>query len=387
MVTNLLLGSSLAFVVTFYIIPRVIALAKAKKLYDVPDARKVHKDPIPSLGGMGIFAGVLIAIISFTDISLEISKPFQAVLLSLIILLLVGLKDDIIGVTPKQKLTGQIAAAAILIFKGGFVITNMHGFLGIGSITGTFSYVITGFTIIVILNAYNLIDGIDGLAGSISVLTSAAFGLYFAIAGYEFYALLSFALSASLVGFLVYNFAPARIFMGDTGSMLCGMVSAILAIQFIQVAPTNAQLPITSSPGVAFGILIMPLLDTLRVFCVRIIKGRSPFSADKNHLHHMLLEKGINQKAITGIISLSALFFMAISYLLMPYLSTTFLFLVLTVFYFVGVAAIKYSKNQWVITPIYSGEDEIEITEQNFTTRVRNVVSFITNGERMSTNN
>lgn len=387
MVSNLLLGSGLAFVVTFYIIPRVIALAKAKKLYDIPDARKVHKDPIPSLGGIGIFAGITIALVSFTSLTIEASAALQAILLAMIVLFLVGLKDDIVTITPKQKLLGQITSAAILMFKGGFVITNMHGFLGVTAISGTFSYVITGFTIIVILNAYNLIDGIDGLAGCISVLSSIAFAVYFAITGHEFFALLGFTLAASVLGFLIYNFEPAKIFMGDTGSMLCGMISAVLAIRFIEVGNQSTILSIPSTPALAFGILIMPLLDTLRVFSIRIVNGRSPFSADKNHLHHMLLDKGITHKAITGIISFAAVFFMALSYFVMPHLSTTYLILLQIGFYFAIVAAIKFSSKKWVIAPTYTFEEEALITEQSFTTRVRNVVSLITTGEKVTNKN
>lgn len=387
MITNLLLGSSLAFIVTFYIIPRVIALAKDKKLFDVPDERKIHKDPIPSLGGIAIFAGIIVALISFTTITLENSNAYQAILLSMVILFLVGLKDDIVTITPKQKLIGQIVAACVLMFKGGFVLTNMHGFLGITSIGGTFSFVITAFTIIVILNAYNLIDGIDGLAGSITVISSLAFGLYFTITGQEFFALLGFTLAASLLGFLVFNYAPAKIFMGDTGSMLCGLISSALAIKFIEIAPSNQNMPLSFSPAIAFGVLIMPLLDTLRVFSIRIINGRSPFSADRNHLHHMLLEKGLGHKSITAIISSVAIAFVIFSYFVTPLLSTTYMLLLLTSLYFAGVALIRYSKTTWKVPQVYTKEEEILITEQSFTTRVRNVVNLITTGEKVSSKN
>lgn len=385
MITNLLLASSLAFIVSFLVIPRVIAFAKSKKLYDIPDARKVHKDPIPSLGGIAIFAGLILGLISFATITSDIANPFQSVLFGLIILLFVGVADDLINISPKQKLAGQVIAVVVMMLKGGFVITNMHGFLGITDISGTFSYFFTGFTVIVILNAYNLIDGIDALAGSISVITSIAFAVYFTTIGQEFYALLGYCLAAALLGFLIYNISPAKIFMGDTGSMICGFVNAVLVIQFLNIAPKQTSILIPSAPAFGFGILIMPLLDTLRVFTIRIVNGRSPFSPDRNHLHHMLLDKGLSHKAIAATMSLAALLFIVCTYFAMPFLSTTYLILAQIAVYFIAVAALKFSTNKYVTNPEATSidEDEFEITEQSFSSRIKSVVTIITKKENV----
>lgn len=194
----------------------------------------------------------------------------------------------------------------------------MHGFLGIHSINGTISYILTTFTIVVIMNAYNLIDGIDGLAATISIITASVFGWFFYMNGDTVYAMFGFTFAASAFAFLIFNYNPAKIFMGDTGSMLCGAVNAILVIHFIETATSSKVFDVTASPALGFGILIMPLLDTLRVFAIRILNGRSPFFPDRNHLHHILLDRGLSHKAITFIIGISALFFIALTYMALP---------------------------------------------------------------------
>ena len=176
----------------------------------------------------------------------------------------------------------------------------MHGVLGFGTLPEPLSYLVSYITIIVIVNAYNLIDGVDGLAGSLGVLTTSIFGVYFFAAGLPVFSLMAFGMAGSLLAFLVFNFNPAKIFMGDSGSLLLGLVNAILVIKFIAVADAPAaQVPITSAVAVGFSILVVPLLDTLRVFSIRIAKGRSPFIPDRNHIHHILLDRGLNHRYVT----------------------------------------------------------------------------------------
>ena len=155
-------------------------------------------------------------------------------------------------------------------------------------------------TIIVVVNAFNLIDGVDGLAASLGILTTAVFGTYFVMASMTAYAMLSFALTGALSAFLVFNYHPAKIFMGDSGSLLLGLINSILVIKFITVADSSSgSFPIMSSVAIGFSILMIPLMDTLRVFSVRIAKGRSPFSPDRNHIHHLLLDRGLNHSQVT----------------------------------------------------------------------------------------
>jgi UDP-N-acetylmuramyl pentapeptide phosphotransferase/UDP-N-acetylglucosamine-1-phosphate transferase len=170
-------------------------------------------------------------------------------------------------------------------------------------------------TIIVVVNAYNLIDGVDGLAGTLGLLTMSVFGAYFFMVGMPAYSLLAFAMAGSLLAFLIFNYNPAKIFMGDSGSLMLGMVNAILAIKFITVAANPAALfPIQSSVAVGFAILMVPLADTLRVFSIRILQGRSPFTPDRNHIHHLMLDRGLNHKHVTLSCLLLNVFFITIAY-------------------------------------------------------------------------
>lgn len=311
---DVILSLSLSFAITFLSIPVIIRVAEMKKLFDVPDARKVHINPIPSLGGLGIFAGFILAIL----ISLPpgSAPEFQYYIAAAFIIFFLGIKDDILVISPVKKFIGQLLAAFIIVYKGGVQIKSMHGFLGVYDMPEMFSLALTYFTIIVIINSFNLIDGIDGLAGSLAVLSASLFGLYFIAVEQTSYAILSFALSGSMLAFLIFNFSPARIFMGDTGSLLTGLVAAILVIKFINVSDQSSALPVPAAPAVGFSILIIPLVDTLRVFSVRMLHRRSPFSPDRNHVHHLLLDYGMTHRTITLVlVSLNIVFIMIATFL------------------------------------------------------------------------
>jgi UDP-N-acetylmuramyl pentapeptide phosphotransferase/UDP-N-acetylglucosamine-1-phosphate transferase len=294
---HLLIGSITAFLITFSAIPIIIRVAEMKHLFDVPDDRKVHVNPVASLGGIGIFAGFIIAfLIAVPALSLELQYYAAAFL----IIFFLGLKDDIVVLTPLKKFLGQLLAAFIVVYKGGVIIDSLHGFLGIEKMPVLFSLAFTYFTIIVVINSFNLIDGVDGLAGSLGLFTSIAFGIYFYMAHQPLYAVMAFASAGSLVAFLIYNVSPAKIFMGDTGSLLLGLLNAILVIKFIQVATDPAAaLHLPGAPAIGFAILFVPLFDTLRIFSYRILSRRSPFSPDRNHVHHLLLEKGCSHNMVT----------------------------------------------------------------------------------------
>lgn len=294
---HLLIGAIIAFLITFSAIPIIIRVAEMKHLFDVPDDRKLHLNPIPSLGGIGIFAGFILAIL----ISVPVGwVELQFLAAAFMVIFFVGLKDDIVVLTPLKKFLGQLVAAAILVFKGGILIDSMHGFLGIENMPLIFSLAFTFFTIIVVTNSFNLIDGVDGLAGTLGLLTTTAFGIYFLLAQESLFAVMSFSMAGSLLAFLIFNVSPARIFMGDTGSLMVGLVNAILVIKFIQVAsmPT-AKVFLPAAPAIGFAILFVPLFDTLRIFAYRILSRRSPFSPDRNHIHHLLLEKGLSHSMVT----------------------------------------------------------------------------------------
>ncbi|MFL5738587.1 MAG: MraY family glycosyltransferase [Flavisolibacter sp.] len=295
---NVFMTGAVSFVITFLAIPAIMRVAQEKKLYDLPDARKLHTQPIASLGGVGIFIGFFLA--TLLTISNKQNPEFQFFFASAIVIFFLGLKDDILIISAAKKFIGQLAAAAIIIHLGNVKIDSMHGFMGIEKLPDVAAYLISYITIIVVVNAYNLIDGVDGLAGSLGVLTMSVFGSYFLFVDQPLYALLSFAMAGSLLAFLVFNFHPAKIFMGDSGSLLLGLMNAILVIKFITVADSPAlKTHLDSSVAIGFSILIVPLLDTLRVFSIRISKGRSPFSPDRNHIHHLLLDRGLHHGYVT----------------------------------------------------------------------------------------
>ncbi|HJT72750.1 MAG TPA: MraY family glycosyltransferase, partial [Chitinophaga sp.] len=191
-------------------------------------------------------------------------------------------------------------ASFAVIYLGNLQINSMYGLMGMYALPPHFSLLLTYFTFLVIINAFNLIDGVDGLAGSIGMLVSGVLGTYFLYTGELIYAVMGFALAGGLAAFLIYNISPAKIFMGDTGSLLVGLVNAILIVKFIEVGGNpSGKLPLEAVPAIAISILILPLFDTLRVFSIRMMHGRSPFSADRNHIHHYLLALGLNHKQTT----------------------------------------------------------------------------------------
>ncbi|MEO7766510.1 MAG: MraY family glycosyltransferase, partial [Ferruginibacter sp.] len=211
-----------------------------------------------------------------------------------------GIKDDILILSAAKKFIGQLVAAGIIIKFGGVQITNMHGFLGINEIPPIASIIFTLFTVVVIVNSFNLIDGVDGLAGCLGLLTAVVFGTYFSYVGQTIYAVMAFSMAGSLIGFLMYNFSPAKIFMGDTGSLLIGLINSIMVVKFINIAGNESmRLPLQAAPAIGIAILIVPLFDTLRVFSLRILDKRSPFSPDRTHVHHFLLDLGFSHRKVT----------------------------------------------------------------------------------------
>ena len=295
---DVLLTASVSFIITFLAVPVILQVAEKKKLYDIPDERKLHTRPVASLGGVGIFGGFLLA--SLLSVQGYLHPEFQYFFAAALVIFFLGLKDDLMILSATKKFIGQIIAASILIHLGGIRLDSMFGLFGFEQLPEGFALALSYLTIIVIINSFNLIDGVDGLAASLGILTMLVFGTYFFAVNYQAYALFSFSMAGALAAFLIFNHHPARIFMGDSGSLLIGLVNAILVIKFINVAHEPAvALPVASSVAIGFAILIVPLLDTLRVFAIRILDGRSPFSPDRNHVHHLLLDNGLGHAAVT----------------------------------------------------------------------------------------
>ncbi len=339
---QIIIGSIIAFLVTFYAIPVIMKVAEMKKLYDVPDERKIHKQPIPSLGGFGIFVGFAVALLLMMDFAQL--PAMQYYFAAFLIIFFIGVKDDIVILSAQKKFIGQLLVAAILMFKAKLLITDMHGFFGVQVITQeALRYCLTLITIIVVINSFNLIDGVDGLAGTLGLIASSVFAVFFVMNKDYTYAAIGFALSASILAFLIYNFHPAKIFMGDTGSLLIGLVNSILVIRFIESANTAASYQLVATPALGFGILLLPLMDTLRVFGIRIFHGRSPFSPDRNHIHHLLLDRGLNHRQVTLTLSATNIGFVLLAFVAQP-LGTTYLIIGLIALFFLGILGLYITK-------------------------------------------
>ena len=291
-----------AFLLTYLAIPSIINVANKKNLMDEPGERHEHTNKIPTLGGIGIFAGVIFSVVLWTPF--DVFQDLQYILCAFIIIFLIGAKDDILPMSPTRKLLGQLFAAGLIVFKANIHLTSLFGIFGIYEIPYIASVILSIFTILVIINAFNLIDGINGLSGSVSSLISLVLGVWFLLVDRVEYGIIAFALVGSVIAFLNYNVTPAKIFMGDTGSLFVGLICAILTIKFIeyhQVIP-DSKYAFASAPAVAIGILILPLFDTLRVFTIRLIKGRNPLSPDRNHIHHLLIDSGLNHMQATALL-------------------------------------------------------------------------------------
>lgn len=341
---DILLTASVSFIITFLAIPVVIQIAEQKKLYDIPDERKVHTRLVASLGGIGIFGGFLLA--SLLSIQIFLNPEFQYFFAAALVVFFVGLKDDIMILSATKKFIGQIIAASILIHLGGIRLDSMHGLLGFELLPESFGLALSYLTIIVITNSFNLIDGVDGLASSLGILTMIVFGSYFFAIEYQAYALLAFAMAGALVAFIIFNHHPAKIFMGDSGSLMIGLINAILVIKFINVANAPfVAIQIPAAVAIGFSILIVPLLDTLRVFSIRIVNGRSPFTPDRNHVHHLLLDNGLSHAAVTFTCVGINVFFIMLAWFGRS-LGPNYLLLILLAVAFSGIGLLYYNKNR-----------------------------------------
>src|SRR5688572_6139087 len=279
----------MAFVLTLIFIPPVIFMVNRFKLFDRPNARKEHSVPTPTFGGISIFAGMMVALLFWFKFYNHPS--IITFFLSMILLFGVGIMDDLKDLAARYKLVIEVGVASLLAVSG-IRITSFGGLFGINELHRIAQYIITVVAIVGITNAFNLIDGIDGLAGGLGFMSLVTLAIFLTLSKDLNYAMIAFALAGALLGFLYFNFNPARIFMGDTGSLVLGFVIAVLCVQLMKV---NAIHPTPVVPNIyvfTLGIVMIPVFDPLRVFGARIWKGRSPFSADKTHIHHLITNKG-----------------------------------------------------------------------------------------------
>ena len=305
---SVLLALCLAFSISFFMIPVIIKLTHRRQLLDFPGIRKIHQIPTPSMGGIALFASLLITLLLFVDF--KSSPQIPGFLTAFTIIFFVGLKDDILFFSPAKKFTGQLVAVLLLAYQGYYQLNSFDGFLGIDILSPTASFVFTTFTMLVIINAFNLIDGVDGLAATLSLFSTLFLGIIFWLQGDKTHALIALVSASALFAFLMYNWSPAKIFLGDTGSLLIGLINAVLVIRFISTASAiNPETDFPASPAIGIALLLIPMADMLRLVIIRIVHGRSPFEPDTEHFHHLLLGKGMTHRQVTlFILGLNALF-------------------------------------------------------------------------------
>lgn len=278
---------------TYFTIPKIIRLVEYKNLMDKPNSRSSHLKRTPTLGGVSFFYTLIFALFFLREWSDNNEAMFF--IPGLTILFIIGLKDDLVVLSPYTKLAAQFISIAFVLSNEAFVISSLHGFFGVYDIPLYISYLIGGFIMMTIVNAYNLIDGIDGLAAIVGIVILIIYSTIFFITKNYFYLLLSLTLNGCLIAFLKYNLSASheKIFMGDTGSLIVGFIISILTLKFLALPSEKLEhLPflIENIPLIAIGILIVPLFDTARVFTIRLANRKSPFSADRNHTHHILID-------------------------------------------------------------------------------------------------
>jgi len=237
----------------------------------------------------------------------------------MLIIFFVGLKDDLHPLVAYKKFLGQSMAILLILVPGDFHLTSLHGLFGIEELSYPLSLIISYILFVALINSFNLVDGIDGLASGIGFLTSMFFGVVFVMDNHLAYAVMSFILSSTLLAFFYFNVFSKeyKIFLGDTGAMLIGLILAIFAVRFLNFESNSSFLSTSqSAPAVLLCVLIIPLFDTARVFILRILRGRSPFKADRMHIHHRLLDLTGSHLKTTAIILLVNIVFIALALIL-----------------------------------------------------------------------
>jgi UDP-GlcNAc:undecaprenyl-phosphate GlcNAc-1-phosphate transferase len=288
-----------AFVVTLLAIPPLIGVLKRYRFFDVPDSRKEHSYLIPTMGGIAIIGGLMIALFLWFPFGNELGQ--KCFFFSIILLFGLGIMDDIKGLSARYKFIIEGALAA-LIALSGIRITTFDGLFGLNELSVAAQYTFTILVIVGITNAFNLIDGIDGLAAGLGFMSLVTLGFFLTMSGDVNTALIAFALAGGILAFLYYNFNPAKIFMGDTGSLVLGFVISVLCIRMMQVNLV-APKPILAHASIfVLGIVLIPVFDTIRVFALRMWKGQSPFSPDRTHIHHLLTGAGFSHSSAAKLI-------------------------------------------------------------------------------------
>lgn len=329
----LMSGFLLSLLLGMMIVPKILLISYKKRLFDMPDSRKVHEIPVPRLGGISFFPVILIVLCFILGVRLYCGYPIENLPANEFLffavggmtLFLIGVADDLVGVGYRYKFLVQILAAILIVWPGEWFNT-LGGLFGIDELPKTLGILFTLFVVVYITNGINLIDGIDGLASGLSCISLFVLGIICTVEGDELYALLAFSTFGVIVPFWFYNvFGNAKrghkLFMGDTGSLILGYIISLLVIHLSRV--DNQGVAGHSNMVLAFSTLIVPLFDVVRVVMHRLREKKKPFLPDKNHFHHKLLRTGLCPRAVMVSILFIALFFITLNWLLAGILGTT----------------------------------------------------------------
>ena len=299
-----IIGSVIAFIIGLFLVPLIIVFSEKKGLMDKPNERKIHSQPIPRLGGVAIW---FCSMLSFLSLIILSYYPYRSLLSGILLgsslMFLLGLTDDLFSLGAKFKFVIQITIASIVFCLGVKISTLYIPFMGMVEIHPVLSYFGTIAWIVGISNAVNFIDGVDGLAGSVITVSSVTLGLIATalIPSDTVSSLIAFILAGSMLGFLTYNFHPAKIFMGDSGALFAGFILATLSIMYQMKAPGwNMYVPLL--------VLAVPIIDITFSSLRRILKGKSPFVADSEHIHHKLLHLGLSQNKAVLVLVIFSIF-------------------------------------------------------------------------------
>lgn len=332
---------SISFLLSLFLgmllIPKILLISYKKRLFDMPDSRKVHQVPVPRLGGISFFPVILITLCFILGVRCQTGSPIESLsgneflffAVGGMMLFLIGVADDLVGVGYRYKFLVQLLAAFLIVWTGEW-FNSLGGLFGIYELPMAWGFLFTLFVIVYITNAINLIDGIDGLASGLSCISLFVLGLICIAEGDELYALLAFSTFGVIVPFGFYNvFGNAqrghKLFMGDTGSLILGYIISLLVIR---LSRTDAEGAVGQSHMVlAFSTLIVPLFDVVRVVIHRLREKKNPFLPDKNHFHHKLLRTGMRPRLVMVTILLIALSFVGINWCLADTLNITWLLL------------------------------------------------------------
>jgi len=293
-----------SFVIGLCFMPMVINIAKKRNFVVKPNKRTSHEGIIPNVGGINIFISFFLTVFLF---SYGIINQLQFIVIGVFIILIVGFVDDLIDIKASWKLFGELVSAFFLIVVADIRLSHLHGFMGIEELSLFTSYTLSFFVFVVIINALNLIDGVDGLASGLGVLYSIFFAVYFKMTGRIDLSISAFTMVGSLTVFFIYNVfgGKRKIFMGDSGSLLLGYMTTLFVFEFCEMNAyhrVSNDFYMPAAPSVAICVLAIPLFDTMRVMLTRIKKGVSPFHPDRNHIHHLLLKTGLKHRQVTFVL-------------------------------------------------------------------------------------